>query len=85
MILEATLGILLGAAGAAAHLWFTKKRAERLVERRGVGVFCYPTALLGPALAVWFAASIAPLAAWLTPLGIFLLRLLVLGRYGRPT
>jgi hypothetical protein len=77
------LGFCLGALGASLHLLVVWLRSRAL--QRGVAfvLLSYPLGFVGPALAFWAAARIAPEAAWSAVLGLMALRGVVLGRLRR--
>lgn len=74
-------GVLLGAIGGALHLWVAHWRARLAVSGRPeLARLSFPLGMLGPALCVIAAASVAPLAAWVSPLGLMAVRAAVLWR-----
>lgn len=79
------LGLLLGAIGGALYLTVTWYRASLVVRQRSpfLALALYPFALLGPGIAVFLAAKFAPMAAWITPIGFFVVRLIGLRMFGR--
>jgi hypothetical protein len=77
-------GVACGAMAAGLHLLALWTRAQLVSRGRSVlGLVTYPVGLLGPALAIYAAARIAPLAAWFSPLGLLAVRSWVLYRHRR--
>lgn len=79
-LLLIVVGVGFGALGGAWHLAVTRWRARRLTSTGGTLAvwLALPLGLLGPALAVWAAAQLAASAAWATPVGLLLVRTVVL-------
>lgn len=90
MVWEIGLGAVLGAVGAALHLAVVYWRASRFsraaaAERStAFALWTMPLGWAGPAVAVFAAASISPVTAWSTLLGIVALRVAVLSWARRP-
>lgn len=81
--LAVSAGLALGFAGGLGHLAVTWWRARLLTKQGAVAVLLtFPLALAAPLAAVLAAAWIAPLAAWVSPVGILLARTLLLKRIG---
>lgn len=78
MILWGAIGVALGFAGGALHLAITRWRASLIVgAHASLVVVTMPLALLPIAAAVLLAARVAPVAAWLSPVGILAARALL--------
>lgn len=74
-------GVLLGAAGALAHLALTGWRARLVTSgRRRLAAATFPVGLALIAASVVAASSVAPAAAWATVVGILATRAAWLGR-----
>lgn len=80
-ILDALTGMALGALGGGMHLWVVHYRTRVLLERGALrALLAYPLGLVPPAIALLTAARYSPQAAWFVPLGILLVRTLILLR-----
>lgn len=80
--IEIAFGLLLGALGAAWHLWVVSRRAIWATQgHAGRALLSYPFGLFGPALAVVVAAQIAAHSAWFTLAGVMLVHSLALARH----
>lgn len=82
-VLAAGAGLALGFLGGLGHLLVTRWRAS-LLPTRGAGVvlLLLPFAIALPVGAVLLAASVAPAAAWASPVGLVLARVLLLRHLG---
>jgi hypothetical protein len=78
MIAEIAAGLALGALGAAGHLGVVRARVGRLV--RGDPALPWQLGLAAPAAAVLLAFQTAPEAVWAVPVGLFVMRTVVLKR-----
>jgi hypothetical protein len=75
IVTELVVGLACGVLGGLLHLSCVAWRARLIVRgRQGWALALYPIGLLGPALAVLAAAWVAPLAAWLSPIGLVAIR-----------
>lgn len=82
-VLAVIAGLSLGFVGALGHLLITRWRASLLLHRGlVVAALTFPLGLAAPVAAVLVAAWFAPLAAWVSPLGIVLARAMLLRRLG---
>lgn len=78
------LGLALGAAGGALHLWVTALRARLACSgRHARALALLPLAFAGPALAVLASAALARPAAFSVLPGVALVRALWLSRARR--
>lgn len=65
------IGLVLGAIGAALHLFIVKRRAQMATSgEERMALSTYPLGLLPLAFCVILAAFIHPWAAWATLLGV---------------
>lgn len=79
MTTHAVLGLALGVVGGGAHLALTWWRARCITSgRTTLAWVIYPIGLGAIGLAVFGAAKISPLAAWLAVAGLVLTRLVTL-------
>ena len=76
MLAQIVSGALLGTLGAAGHLAVTRWRVGLLLHRRNVAaaVALYPCGLLVLGLAVYWACSRGPAAAWSSILSLVVAR-----------
>jgi lipid-binding SYLF domain-containing protein len=82
--LATVIGFTLGALGGALHLAITRWRASLAITRgAGAALAAMPLGLIGLGALVFAAAKVSPIAAWVTPLGLFAVRLVVLTRVRR--
>jgi hypothetical protein len=76
-------GFVLGFLGGAGHLLLTRWRASLVTRRGALAVaLSFPLAVAAPAFAVLAAARLSPWAAWVSPAGILVARVLLLRRLG---
>ncbi len=76
--LAVVLGFVLGVVAGALHLAVTWWRTSLALRRgRVLALATMPVGLLGVAALVLVAARLSPVCAWIMPLGIFAVRLVV--------